>query len=316
MISRRSALSVAAGVLLLGCGPAVTRRADERARAAESETPPQGRLVEVDGRRVHAFTQGSGRDVVLIHGASGNLRDFSYAFMERLSGRYRVTAFDRPGLGWSDDLGDAGLSPAVQADQLRKAAARLGLRRPVVLGHSYGGAVAMAWALRDPGNTRGVVSVAGATMPWPGGLGPWYALTSSALGGATVVPMIAAYASLDRAEGAVASIFAPAPVPRGYVAHVGPGLSIRRETLATNARQVNALKPHLQEMSQLYPRLDVPVEIVHGTADRIVPHKTHAVPLSEALPKARLTLLDGAGHMPHHSHAAEVAAAVDRLMRA
>lgn len=315
MISRRSALSVAAGLVLLGCGPAVNRRADERARAAEAAYPPQGRLVEVGGRRVHAFTQGSGPDVVLIHGASGNLRDFSFAFMDRLAGRYRVTAFDRPGLGWSEDLGADGLSPIAQADQLRAAATRLGLRRPVVLGHSYGGAVAMAWALRDPAGTRGVVTVSGATMPWPGGLGPWYALTSSALGGATVVPLIAAYASLDRAEGAVSGIFAPAPVPRGYVDHVGAGLSIRRETLAVNARQVNALKPYLQAMSELYPQLDLPVEIVHGTADRIVPARTHAEPLSRLLPRARLTLLDGAGHMPHHSHPAEVAAAVDRLAR-
>jgi pimeloyl-ACP methyl ester carboxylesterase len=313
MLSRRSALSVATGVLLLGCGPAVARRAEERERAAEAAYPPLGRLVEVGGRRVHAYTQGAGPDVVLLHGASGNLRDMSFSFVRRLTRDHRVTAFDRPGLGWSDDLGEPGLSPQGQAAHLRAAAARLGLRRPVVVGHSYGAAVAMAWALDDPGGVRGVVAVSGATMPWPGGLGAWYSITSSDLGGATVVPLITAYASRERAESAVAGIFAPSGVPRGYVEYVGAGLTLRRESLQVNARQVGALKANLQLMARRYPSLQVPVEIVHGTADGIVPHTTHALRLAERLPRNRLTLIDGAGHMPHHSHGETVAAAVRRL---
>lgn len=312
MRSTRLALSLIAGVMVLGgCAAAVDSRATAREAAAEAAYPPTGRLLSVNGRQVHAHVQGSGPDLVLIHGASGNTRDFTHSLVARLARDYRVIAFDRPGLGWSDDLGQDGLSPIVQADHLRAAAAQLGVRRPIVLGHSYGGAVAMAWALRDA-DVRAVVAVSGATMPWPGGLGPWYAITSSAIGGATVVPLISAYASLDRAETAVAGIFAPAPVPAGYVDYVGAGLTLRRDTLRTNARQVNALKPHVQIMAQNYPRLTVPVEIVHGTADTIVPHKVHAVPLSETLPNARLTLIEGAGHMPHHSHPDAVIAAIRR----
>lgn len=312
MRSTRLALSLLAGVMVLGgCAAAVDQRATAREAAAEAAYPPTGRLLQVNGRQVHAHVQGAGPDLVLIHGASGNTRDFTFALVDRLARDYRVIAFDRPGLGWSDALGEDGLSPIAQADHLRAAAAQLGVRRPIVLGHSYGGAVAMAWGLRDA-DTRAVVSVAGATMPWPGGLGPWYAITSSAIGGATVVPLISAYASLDRAEGAVAGIFAPAPVPAGYVDHIGAGLTLRRDTLRTNARQVNALKPYVTIMAQNYPRLTIPVEIVHGTADTIVPHLVHAVPMSEALPNARLTLIDGAGHMPHHSHPDAVIDAIRR----
>ncbi len=84
--------------------------------------------------------------MILIHGASGNTRDFTFDLAKRLDDRYRVIAFDRPGLGWSDSAGDAGVSPLVQADILRAAADQLGVRNPIVVGHSYGGAVAMAWA--------------------------------------------------------------------------------------------------------------------------------------------------------------------------
>ncbi len=316
MISRRLAtLSLlATSALAAGCGAIADRPAARREEVAERRYPPTGPLIEVEGRRVHAHVEGKGPDVVLIHGASGNTRDFTFGLVGRLARDHRVVVFDRPGLGWSDPAGDAGISPLVQADILRAAGARLGLRRPVVLGHSYGGAVAMAWGLRDPGNTGALVILSGATMPWPGGLGPWYTITASDLGAATVVPLISAFAPLGRAEGAIASIFRPDPVPPGYADHVGAGLTLRRETLRTNARQVNGLKPYVELMSEHYPRLALPVEVVHGTADTIVQHTVHAEPLAARLPNARLTLLEGIGHMPHHAAPDAVVAAVRRAV--
>ncbi len=274
-----------------------------------------GQFVEVMGTRVHAVVRGQGPDLVLIHGASGSTRDFTFDLVEPLSRNFRVIAFDRPGLGYSDDIGPKGLSPLVQADVLRAAAEKLSVRRPIVLGHSYGGAVAMAWALRDPGGPRGLVIVSGATMPWPGGLGPWYAITSSQFGGATVVPLVAAYAPLSRADDAVGMIFSPEAVPPGYVEYVGAGLSLRRDQLRTNARQVNSLKAHLEVMEPNYPQLAMPFEILHGTADTIVPATVHGIPLSKRVRNARLTLIDGAGHMPHHTHSDQVIAAIRRLSR-
>jgi pimeloyl-ACP methyl ester carboxylesterase len=250
--------------------------------------------------------------VVLIHGASGNTRDFTFDLARRLTARFRVIVFDRPGLGWSDAAGEAGISPQGQAEILREAARHLGVQRPVIVGHSYGGAVAMAWALQEPEATAALVLLGGATMPWPGGLGGWYSLTSSRLGRATVVPLVSAFAPLSRTEEAIASIFAPDPVPPGYADYVGAGLTLRPGSLGTNARQVNGLRPHIVEMSQAYARLALPVEILHGTADTIVPADVHAIPLCALLPDAVLTLLPGIGHMPHHADPASTVAAIDR----
>jgi pimeloyl-ACP methyl ester carboxylesterase len=186
------------------------------------------------------------------------------------------------------------------------------VRDPVVVGHSYGGAVAMAWGLRAPQDTGALVILAGATMPWPGGLGGWYALTSSKVGRATVVPLVSAFAPVSRTEDAIAGIFAPDPVPPGYADHIGAGLTLRRDTLATNARQVNGLRPHVVLMSENYDKLALPVEIVHGTADTIVPADIHAIPMSKLLPDATLTLLPGVGHMPHHADPEAIVAAIDR----
>ena len=299
---------------------AVEVRAARNEAAAEAAYPPEGRIVEVDGRRVHAVMRGTGPDLVLIHGASGHVRDMTFGFMDRLTDRYRVTAFDRPGLGYTDRardglsrlFGGEGESPEEQARFLQAAARELGIERPIVLGHSFGGAVALAWALSDPEGTAAVVDVSGVAMPWPGGLGWQYRINGSALGGALLPPLVTAFPPERVVDTALVAIFAPGPVPEGYEEHLGVGLTLRRESLRANARQVAALRPHVVEMSARYETLDLPIEIVHGEADIIIPARIHAVPLSRIAPHANLVLLPGVGHMPHHSAPEAVVAAVDR----
>ena len=275
-------------------------------------TPPQGRFVEVSGRRVHVWEAGQGPAVVLIHGASGNLRDFTFSLAPRLARRFRVVALDRPGLGWSEGLHDRGESPAEQAAHLADAVAQMDVRRAVIVGHSYGGAVALAWALERPESAAAVVSLCGVANPWPGDLGAWYRIGASALGSAVVLPLVAAFAPRARAVQAVEGIFAPDPVPPGYIDHIGVDLTLRAAVLRANARQVNTLRPHVVAMSARYPGLSLPVEILHGDADTTVPLEIHSRPLSRQVPGARLTVLPGVGHMPHHADEDAAVAAIER----
>jgi len=307
-------LAISLGLLGLAAGgaaPATTRRAALREAAAEAAFPAMGTLIHACGLTVHAEVAGIGPDLVLIHGANGCTRDFTFALVDRLRGRYRVVVLDRPGLGWSQDGGAATVSPAAQAAVLRAACAQLGVTRPIVLGQSYGGSVAMAWALQEPAPAA-LVIVAGATMPWPGGLGLTYRLTAHPLAATMLVPLASAWITDARIDRTLTAIFAPDPVPEGYAAHVGTALALRRGSLKANARQVNGLRPHVVDMARDYPRLTLPVEILHGTADTIVPAQVHALPLAQRLPNADLTLIEGAGHMPHHTHPEAVIAAIDR----
>lgn len=318
-----ASLTLLAALGVAACGVAVDRAADRNETLAEAAFPPEGRFVDVAGRRVHVVVAGRGPDLVLIHGASGNARDFTFRFVDAVKDRYRVLVFDRPGLGYTDRVSDrydgarntGAESPAEQARLLQAAAAQLGATRPIVLGQSYGGAVALAWALERPDNVAGLVIVSGATQPWPGGLSPQYPLLASSLGGATLAPLLAAAAPQDRAAMALAAIFAPQAPPAGYADHIGIGLALRRETLRANARQVNGLKPHLEAMSKRYGTIAQPVEILHGTADTIVGYEIHSKVLATQLPNARLTPLPGVGHMPHHVAQPAVVAAIDRVAR-
>lgn len=315
-------LALISAIILAGCGVAVDRRADLREAEAEARNGPVGKIFEIDGTPVHAFTTGSGPDIVLLHGASGNLRDFTFDLVDRLKDDYRVTAFDRPGLGWTGRLpgyggigSTRGETPREQARFLQRAADRIGLRRPLVLGHSYGGAVALGWALERPDETAGLVLLAGVSHPWPGRLDTLYKVNSSVLGGSVVVPLITAFAGDERVENAVQGIFAPQPVPPGYQRHVGAGLSLRRESLRANAQQVNGLRAAVVEMSAQYRTLTMPAELLHGTADTIVGLSIHSAKLAADMPGARLTPMQGVGHMPHHADPEAVVAAIHRAAR-
>lgn len=283
-------------------------RASAREAAAEAAFPPTGQFVTVDGLRLHYEIKGQGPDLVMIHGASGSLRDMTFALRDRLAERYRVTVLDRPGLGHSDPLSDASL--ASQAQVIKAGLAQLGITEPVVVGQSYGGSVALAWALQ--GGPRALVLIGSPSMPWPGKLDPWYRLTDTWAGRHLAIPLAAAYVQQSYVSAATRAVFAPNPVPPGYEVHLGTPLTLRRPTLIANTSQINALRPELVTMEPHYSSLTLPVELIHGNADTIVPLHIHSRPLSRLLPFVTLTVIDGAGHMPHHSHPDMVIAAIDR----
>ncbi|KEJ88394.1 alpha/beta fold hydrolase [Sulfitobacter donghicola] len=306
-------------VFLLAFVLALHGCARSRETTANATYPPQGRVVDVDGTPVHVLIAGTGPDLVLLHGASGNVRDWTMDFVDRVSDRYRVIMFDRPGLGWTGRLaGKSGAwnaraeSPAEQAALLQKAAAIVGIEQPVVVGHSFGGAVALAWALGQPEETGALVLLGAVSNPWPGSLGWPYTLGGTALGGALLVPAISAFVPKSYVNASVEAIFAPQKAPQGYAEMIGADLVLRRESLRANCQQVNSLRPHIVKMSKRYETLNLPVEILHGDADTIVPLTVHAKPLAEQITNAQLTTLRGIGHMPHHSAPDAVEDAIDR----
>lgn len=297
-LTRRALLlggTAALGALAGGCAviPSPSR--------IEARNPPVGRFVEAAGLRIHYVEMGppEAPPVVLVHGATGNLNDMTFDLAPRLAERHRVIAFDRPGLGWSERPAKEGWRPMVQTAVLREAAARLGVESPVVLGHSWGGAVATAWALQDPG-IRGAVVVSGATMPWSDG-DDWLTwLKTSAPAAWLGATIFGLWAERDGGASAAARIFRPQPVPEGYLAHLQPELLLRPDTFRHNTEDIERLDGELAELSRGYPGLQPPLEIVHGLADPIVSAQVHSEALAQIAPRARLALLAGVGHMPHH----------------
>lgn len=277
---------------------------------AEAAYPPEGQIISVDGVDVHAVVRGAGPDLVLIHGSSGSTRDFTFSLVDRLAADYRVIVIDRPGLGYTEAIDNATIDR--QAALLRKAAAQLGAVKPIVLGQSYGGSVALAWAVNHPDNLSALVALATPALPWTSGLSTFYKTMSHPVLGPIAAPILTAWVSTDRVTNEVESVFAPQSAPQGYADHFGPGLTLRRASLRANALQRAGLLDEIKALSQRYDAITVPTELVHGDADTTVGLEIHSRPLSEQLEVSNLTALKGIGHMPHHSAQDDIIAAIHR----
>lgn len=288
---------------------------------AEAAFPPEGEFIDVDGIRVHAVVRGASDapPLVLIHGSSGNTRDWTLDIVPRLAEHYRVIVFDRPGLGYTQRAPGSGVSGGEtiteQATLLQKAATMLGADRPIVLGHSYGGAVALAWAVHHPDGLSALVAVSAASHRWDTGLSTYYKILSHPLLGPLVIPLLTAFVPDTKVEREVAAVFKPDAVPDGYLAHFGAGLTLRRTSMRANALQRAGLLDEITALMPRYGDIAIPVEVLHGTADTLVWSAIHSEPLSRAIPGASLTLLPGTGHMPHHAAPQAIIDAIHRAAR-
>src|SRR3954451_22695451 len=165
-------------LLLFGLLAVLTSFGVSRLEAAH---PPTGQFIDVQGVRLHVVALGLSPEspraepaAVLIHGSSGNLEDMRLALGEKLASDYRVILIDRPGHGWSSRSEDNDCaSPARQAELVEGALEKLNVRRAILVGHSWGGAFATAFALSYPERTAGLVLLSAPTHPWPADPG-WY----------------------------------------------------------------------------------------------------------------------------------------------
>ncbi|BDW85402.1 alpha/beta fold hydrolase [Roseicyclus marinus] len=305
---------ILAGIVLIFWGVTLWKAARHEARALESH-PPLGQFVTIDGVRLHLLQVGQGPDIVLIHGASGNMRDFTMDLVVRLSDRYRVTVVDRPGLGHSDRLDRDGATIFEQADILVRAVGALGVERPLVLGHSYGGAVALAWATRHPDRAAGLILLAAASNPWDTPLSTYYRVLSHPLGQIFAVPILTAWVPDRVVTDTIAQIFAPQPTPEGYADYIGAGLTLQRRALRENALQRASVLEEITAMVPDYAALTLPVEILHGDADTTVWLTIHSEPLSRQIAGSNLVVMEGVGHSPHHAEPQTVVDAIDRATR-
>lgn len=301
------------GFILIAFVAVTLWRANAREAAAEKAYPPEGQTIEVKGYKVHAVVRGEGPDLVLIHGASGSTRDYTHTLVAQLASDYRVIVLDRPGFGYTPRLHKDGESLEEQAALLSAAAAELGADRPIVLGQSFGGAVALAWAVHHPDTISGLVLLAAPSNIWSTPIDPLYRATSSFLGAHLLVPILTAWVPKSYVANALEGVFEPQAAPEGYARHFGPSITLRRKTMVVNARQRVRLLPDIKALIPRYGEISVPTELLHGDVDTIVGLSIHSELLVNQIAHANLTVLKGIGHMPQHVSQPEVLSAISRV---
>ena len=279
----------------------------------EARYPPLGQMVEVNGKRVQAYVTGSGPDLVMIHGSSGNMRDLILALEDTLAPHFRVIIFDRPGLGYSDRLSAKGDTFIDQAMILRDAAKKLGADKPIILGHSLGGIVSMAWATHAPDDLSALALISPVVMPFDTPTSTYYKINKHPIIGPFVNHFIGAFHYEGAIQNGLDEVFAPDPPPAGYREKMGVELVLRPKTIQSNARQRNQIHEQIRALEADYDNVRVPIEILHGDLDTTVSLKIHAEGLKNRIDDVNVTIWQDQGHMPHHFKQADILDAVQRL---
>lgn len=267
------------------------------ARRVERALPPQGGFLELDGHRLHYLDVGSGPALVMIHGLGGQMRHFSHGLLGLLADRFRVILVDRPGSGHSTRARGTDAGPRAQAAIIAALIRALGLDRPLLVGHSLGGAVALALALDHPGCAGGLALIAPLTRPQDGvpacfrGLTVKSPFTRWLLSWTLATPM----AILQR-DRILDTVFGPDPVPADFGMAGGGLLGLRPAAFRSACADLMAAGDGMAELAARYGTLRLPVSILFGRDDRVLDWRHHGAAAQALLPGATLTLIDG-GHM-------------------
>jgi pimeloyl-ACP methyl ester carboxylesterase len=264
----------------------------------ERAVPPLGTIIDLDGERLHYVDRGSGPAIVMIHGLAGNLRHFTYALVDRLAVDFRVVAVDRPGSGYSTRSHKTAATLGNQAAVIARLIETLGLERPLVAGHSLGGAVSLALALDHPERVGGLALISALTQVRTEVPAAFRGLDIRAPWLRNVIAhTIATPLSIMKAKETVAAVFAPEAVPGDFATLAGGMLSVRPESFYSASSDMIAVHGDMAGLVARYSTLKMPVGVLFGTEDAILDYHIYGEQFVKQVAQAELTLIPGAGHM-------------------
>ena len=266
------------------------------ARRAQAVAPPRGRFIVVGNARLHYLDRGVGPVVVLVHGLGGNLCNF-YELIDRLAATFRVVAVDRPGSGYSRMISGGHPTLIAQATIIAKFIHKLRLDRPLLVGHSLGGALALALALdhRDCVRSLVLISALSQVQRAPPALFRSLDIRSPTLRWIIAWTLMAPLGRLAH-QATLKALFAPERVPKEFHINSGTVLGFRPRSFVAASKDMVTVSDEIAIMAPHYPSLTIPVDVIFGRQDPILDHQVHGRDLVAVLSNATWHLLEG-GHM-------------------
>jgi pimeloyl-ACP methyl ester carboxylesterase len=266
-------------------------------RAVEKTVPPLGQFIDLDGARIHFLDRGRGPTILLIHGLTGQMRNFTHSLVDRLTDEFRVIAIDRPGSGYSKRAPGSSAGLTAQGDLIVKFMHAMGLERPLVVGHSLGGAIALAIALDHPECAGGFALIAPVTAPQQRVPTPFRALVIQSSWRRKIVAWtIAIPVAIRRGEETLAIVFGPDKPPADFATKGGGLLGLRPRNFIGGSEDVIGAAVDLPKLVERYPSLTVPIAILFGTDDGILDYQSNGTMMQKKVPGLTLELVPG-GHM-------------------
>lgn len=252
--------------------------------------------VSVAGRRVRYRVDGAGPPVVLLHGIGRSLEDWAEQH-ELLRDRFRVYSLDMAGFGFSEPLPGPSTLPAL-ATSVEDFLDAVGVEEPVhLVGNSLGGAVAMQVAVQAPHRVRDLVLVDSAGFGREVTLG-LRLLAIRPLGRLLLRPSRPGARQVERSIFHDPSFATEARVEHAYqLAHQPHAARVMLETSRSLGSLRGVRRQWRDQLLGAVAALDVPILVVWGSADRILP-AAHLKAAAARLPRAHTHLFPDTGHMP------------------
>ena len=281
---------------------------------SDSESICTGNFVSVGGLNLHYVSAGSGPPVVLIHGNPGSHQDYTMALVNELARSFRVIAFDRPGHGWSERDHSFATTVEMQATLIRDALRKLSIRKPILVGHSWGGSLALAAAVAYEDELSGIVLLAPAAYPnvsleW------WSLIPGIPVLGKVIVHTLSPLLGRAVVKVNLKEAYHPQVVQENY-AQQSAEMWTRPEQIRAYAYDERTLRSSLKSLSSRYSDLQLPVVIVTGSNDLVLEPEKHAYPLHRTIKGSQLVVLPETGHQLPQTCPDSVIAAIETALRA
>jgi pimeloyl-ACP methyl ester carboxylesterase len=269
------------------------------ARKVEAAVPPRGQFLEIDGQRLHYVDSGGrGPVIVMIHGLGATLWNYSYALVDKLSGEYRVIAVDRPGSGYSTRADDAPARLGAQADTLAKFIRALGLKQPLLVGHSLGGALSLKIALDHPDCAGALALIAPLTQAQDDVPEPFQGLVINSRAMRKIIAWtLAIPLGIRNAPKLLKIVFGPDAVPADFPIRGGGLLGLRPKAFYNTSSDLVAASEDLPGMMQRYGAMTIPMAMLFAKGDLILDYRRQGEAMKQQCPALDLVLLEEHGHM-------------------
>lgn len=311
-LPQKKTLPLALGLVTAVAASALYAR--YQTKKVERENPPMGKFIEVNGVRLHYIERGEGRPLVVLHGNGTSSQEvISSGLVDVAEGNYRVIAFDRPGYGYSERPGRLKWGAKAQAELLHAALKQLDVHNPIIVAHSWGTLVAIAYGLEYPDDVQGMVLLSGYYYPTPRVDVPLFSPTGLPVIGDALRYTVAPVLGRIMWPAFVRKLFAPASTPERFKREYPVWMTLRPSQLRATTEEIAMMIPMADELSGRYHELSVPVVIMAGKGDLHVLPQLHSVRLHEDIPDSQLILVPHVGHMITHCAHKEIMAAVGTL---
>lgn len=275
------------------------------AKNIQNSFPPIGAFKIINGVKLHYVDTGEIDDntnpaIIFIHGAGGNLQDAMPIYQKPLEDKFRVIFLDRPGQGYSESF-EGSNNVAIQTSSIAKLMDELAIENAIVVGHSFGGALASTFGVLYPEKAAGLVLLAPVTHPWHTGVDWHYDLGNTPILGWLFSRTLAPVAGHYIYPNAIKRLFLPNEMPSDYKETSATKLALVPENFHSNAKDVARVHTHVEKFQHRYKEITAPTHIYHGDEDDIVSLEIHSINgLSKDIKHSKLFVLSGVGHKPDY----------------